>query len=143
LGISSERNKTDLVQRIKEYPQYEGCRENGKMLGNLKITRENIESVASSYHSEASDRFDKDLQTLRELARKSTECAKNAPLKTGSYDEKLQEDPKTQPNKLAKKRKLHESDDTPVLLEEKLLLEFKKLENAMLNFDNKLNTVML
>ncbi|CAG8713393.1 2886_t:CDS:1, partial [Dentiscutata heterogama] len=55
----------------------------------------------------------------------------------------LQEDPKTQPNKLAKKKKLHESDDTPVLLEEKLLLEFKKLENAMLNFDNKLNTVTL
>ncbi|CAG8735881.1 33232_t:CDS:1, partial [Racocetra persica] len=30
LGISSEGNKTDLVQRIKEYPQYEGCRENGE-----------------------------------------------------------------------------------------------------------------
>ncbi|CAG8638788.1 16320_t:CDS:2, partial [Racocetra persica] len=116
LGISSEGNKTDLVQRIKEYPQYEGCRENGEMLGNLETTRENvvdIESVASGYHLEASDRFDKNLQTLRELARKSTECAKNTPLKTGSYNKELQEDPKTQPNKLAKKRKLHESDDTP------------------------------
>ncbi|CAG8517247.1 9966_t:CDS:2 [Cetraspora pellucida] len=55
------------------------------MLGNLETTRENvvdIDSVASSYHSEASDIFDKDLQTLRELARKSTECARNTSSKT-------------------------------------------------------------
>ncbi|CAG8537499.1 4168_t:CDS:2, partial [Cetraspora pellucida] len=54
---------------------YEGCRENSEMLGNLETTRDNvvdIDSVASSYHSEASDIFDKNLQTLKELARKST-----------------------------------------------------------------------
>lgn len=142
LGISTEGNKTELVQRIKEYPRYEDYRENGEVLGNLDTTRQDVvdlDSVASGYHSEASNISDKDLQTLRELARKSTERAKVTSLKTGSHDEELQGEPKIQPNKPAK-RKLHESEDS---LEEKLLLGFKKLENSMLNFDSKLNTVTL
>ncbi|CAG8827706.1 22590_t:CDS:1, partial [Racocetra persica] len=64
---------------------YDSCRENDEILENLEITEQdivNIDTVASGYHSEVSDIFDKDLQTLKESARKSTKCAKDTSSKT-------------------------------------------------------------
>ncbi|CAG8568731.1 15994_t:CDS:2 [Cetraspora pellucida] len=68
---------------------------------NLETTRQeivDINSVVSGYHSEASDIFDKDLQALRELARKSMERIKDISSKSSSQDEELHEGPKTQSN---------------------------------------------
>ncbi|CAG8457889.1 15576_t:CDS:2 [Cetraspora pellucida] len=64
------------------------------MLENPETTREDvvdIDPMVSGYNSEASEIFDKDLQTLRELARKSAERAKDtstktrAPIKKATY----------------------------------------------------------
>ncbi|CAG8787830.1 16478_t:CDS:1, partial [Racocetra persica] len=68
--ILAEENKTDLVQRIKKFSQYDGCRENDDILENLETTKQNIvniDSIVFSYYLEVSDIFDKNLQTLREL----------------------------------------------------------------------------
>ncbi|CAG8786892.1 32981_t:CDS:2, partial [Racocetra persica] len=116
LGISTEGTKADLIQKIREYP-----------------TEEN------EIHE-----LDPKIETLREIVQKSREKTKILPSRIDTQDEEgqssqhqMMEDTYEKPRKSNKRRYQNDDDNEgPGALEHKMLLEFKKLETAILGFND-------
>ncbi|CAG8617380.1 28372_t:CDS:1, partial [Racocetra persica] len=102
LGISTEGNKADLVQRLKEY-QTNGSHENN--VDGMKFTNDKAddESGISDYHTETTEILSPETQMLRELLQKN-KCPLHAvPLSLSPQDAEETTDHPQQTNKTVKK----------------------------------------
>ncbi|CAG8527107.1 7471_t:CDS:2 [Racocetra persica] len=74
LGMSTEGNKADLVQRLKEfqaYGHYEKSVDEMRPINNKLQEDADVESVISDYHTENIEVQNPETQRLRELLRKA------------------------------------------------------------------------
>ncbi|CAG8668635.1 22014_t:CDS:2, partial [Dentiscutata erythropus] len=154
LGIPTKETKADLIQRIRDFSN-KGNYDITEQLENMKrVCEENDDELTCEYFDKEEDilEYDPQTQTLKELVQKSKGKSKISPPKPTSPNIKDQ-DPKItgetsespRKSKKSKKRQFqdsceHEGSET---LEQKMLSAFKKLETAVLGFDDRLNSMMV
>ncbi|RIB06360.1 hypothetical protein C2G38_2046848 [Gigaspora rosea] len=142
LGMSTEGNKADLVQRLKEFQAY-GHQEksaDGMRLTNNKLQEDaDVESETSDSHNENIEVQNPETQRLRELLRKINHSSNDILPSSLPQDTGETSDHPLQASKTSKKRKSQTEEEDPDSMFGKVLTNFQKLENAMLNFDDKLN----
>ncbi|CAG8852165.1 33347_t:CDS:1, partial [Racocetra persica] len=107
--------------------------------------------ICSEYPTEENEihELDPKIEMLREMVQKSREKTKILPSRIDIQDEEEQsfqhqmiEDTYKMPRKSNKCRYQNDDDnESPGALEYKMLLKFKKLETAILGFNNRLNSV--
>ncbi|CAG8789188.1 34078_t:CDS:2, partial [Racocetra persica] len=119
LGISTEGNKADLVQRLKKYQTNEPRKKN---VDGMKFTN---------------DEADDESRITSEEQAPITRC-----VIIGFLQDAAETANNPQQTNKTKKQKLQaEEEDNSDPLIERVLLGFQKLENTILNFDNKLTSM--
>ncbi|CAG8781276.1 517_t:CDS:1, partial [Racocetra persica] len=117
LGIFTEGNKADLVQRLKEYQTNELCEKN---VDGMKFTNDEAdnESVISDLNTETTKMLNPETQTLRELLQKNKRLLHAALSSVFPQDTAETADNPQQTNK-TKKQKLQaeEEDNSDPLIE--------------------------
>ncbi|CAG8719613.1 24179_t:CDS:2, partial [Racocetra persica] len=121
LGISTEGTKATLIQKIRWF-SYERAEKQKKM------SYEDTVSICSEYPTEENEILPSRIDTQVEEGQSS--------------QHQMMEDTYEIPRKSNKHRYQNDDDNEgPGALEHKMLLEFKKLETAILGFNDRLNSV--
>ncbi|CAG8776193.1 13659_t:CDS:1, partial [Acaulospora morrowiae] len=148
LGIATDGVKADLVQRIRRYLKGKSRADSCDTEGNGREEDEDMNTVVHDNYSDISEIGDLNQQarTLKELAylsRKEME-------RPGTSTSQLEKEQSTTVENNGDESKLNlvnnrkrplSNDKETESRESKLLTEFKRLENAMLTFNDRLNTV--
>ncbi|CAG8559360.1 10020_t:CDS:2 [Acaulospora morrowiae] len=131
LGIATDGVKADLVQRIRRYLKGKSRADSCDTEGNGREEDEDTNTVVYDNYSDTSEigNLNQQARTLKnQLEKEQLTTVEN-----NGDESKLN---------LANNRKCPLSNDKETESKEnKLLTEFKRLKNAMLTFNNRLNTV--
>lgn len=154
LRISTEGTKTDLIQRIRGFMNEgsQGKSEQAEKAREITVDDDDEDEIGDLEYPNIENEvieLDPQLQTLREIVQKSKGKTKATSSKTTAQKMEGQDlndqgsgDKHKNPKK-SKKRHFQDEGDNEgsETLEHKMLLEFRRLEKAVLGFNEKLNSV--